>query len=99
MSSSVLSGLRIAKAPAKPGAPVLGCDAVFPHPGIGWRQPGGLCLAGQAPRAGRAPRKAAALAGRGSWKSGGQRGQSPEAAEECGCSWRVGNRFISPILP
>ena len=25
-------------------------------------------------------------------------GRSPEAAEESGCSWRVGNRFISPIL-
>ena len=49
---SALSGLRIAKAPPKPGAPGRGLRRGFPACGLA--QPGGLCPAGQAPRTGRA---------------------------------------------
>ena len=52
---SALSGLRIAKVPAKPGAPGCGLRCGFPPSGHRLVSPGGLCPAGQAPRAGWAP--------------------------------------------
>ena len=45
-----------------------------------------------------APGRRPLLRGVAAGRQVGRGGRSPEAAEASGCSWRVGNRFISPIL-
>jgi len=52
--------------------------------GHGPAQPGGLCPAGQAPRAGRAPVRRLLFRGAADGRQVGRGGQSPEAAEESG---------------
>ncbi len=53
---------------------------------------------GKSPYGGSVFREEAALRGAAAERQVSRGGRSPEAAEENGCSWRAGNRFISRIL-